>query len=172
MIRRLALTAGFAILGTLSFAPNANAQTVDTGKAPSTEMIPFSGKVESSCEFNPNGGAAKPGTLKLDNGGRTLSSTVGTAGGTIIVCYGPTTGTISVGTPMKGTKTPAGDLDVMAEVKDGKGGTATSEQSTSSFEIPSDEEVNLSVDMTVTTAEKRLPAGEYSYDVPVTVTPN
>jgi hypothetical protein len=168
MIRRLALTAGFAILGAVAFAPKAHAQA-----APVTEMVPFSGEIKSSCQFNPGGGDAKPGLLKPNVDGRTMSTTLGTPGETIIVCYGPTSGgTISVGTPMKGEKTPAGDFTMNASVTSGNGGEATSEDVTSSFEIGIDEETNLTVNMEVTTNEKRLPAGEYSFNVPVTVTPN
>jgi len=179
MIRRLALTAGFAILGAVAFAPNAQAQTADadTEKAPVTEMVPFSGKVESSCIFNFEGQTTKPGFLGLSTDGKTLSSEANTGGDgatpadTTIYCYGPTSGTISVGDPIATgtTITSAGDLDVVAQVSNGSG-TATSEDK-ASFDIEPDQNVNLTVNMTITST-KRLPAGQYSYDVPIMATPN
>ncbi|MGB3650570.1 MAG: hypothetical protein WBA41_05075 [Rivularia sp. (in: cyanobacteria)] len=162
MIRRLALTAGFAILGAVAFAPKAHGQA-----APDTETVTFSGEVTSSCSFDRDKTAS--GTLALENEGKTLSSVGSGSGGTTIVCTGPG-GTISVAEPMKGELTPAGDFDVTATVSSGNGEQATSKDLTS-FEIPINTEVPLTVDMTVTHTEA-LPAGDYSYDVVVTAKPN
>ena len=67
MIRRLALTAGFAILGAVAFAPSASAQT-----APAEEMVEFTGTVDSNCSFS----GTTVGTLAAADEGKMLSSKV------------------------------------------------------------------------------------------------
>lgn len=162
MIRRLALTAGFAILGTVAFAPNAHAQA-----APDQETVEFTGTVESSCSFNPGGEESIPGELTLDDDGTMLTSE-GSPGATTVICFGGG-GTISVAEPMKGDMSPDGDFDAVAIVSDGLAETTSEDEIP--FEIPGDVEVPLLVDMEVT-SDNPLPAGEYSYDVMVSATPN
>jgi len=78
MIRHLALTASFTVLGAVAFAPNANAQSVN-------QDVPFSATVTSPCEFIGN---AQAGTLGLSGPtpedpscpGRTLRSSTPPAG--------------------------------------------------------------------------------------------
>ncbi|MCJ8281544.1 MAG: hypothetical protein MJK14_17210, partial [Rivularia sp. ALOHA_DT_140] len=98
MIRHLALTASFTVLGAVAFAPNANAQSVN-------QDVPFSATVTSTCAFIGN---AQAGTLGLSgpppedpsSPGRTLSSSTppdGQSGQVTINCSSG--GGVSVGTP-------------------------------------------------------------------------
>lgn len=161
MIRRLALTAGFAVLGAVAFAPNASAQAVD-------ETVQFTGTVESSCSFTP----AEAGVLALSDA-KTLTSTAteGTAGTTSVNCS--TGGIISVAEPVPQGETPTGDFILTASVSNAIDSTlsADSDNPDSSFDVNAGEEVGLNVDMTVSDTEN-LPAGDYTYEVTVTATPN
>ncbi len=173
MIRRLALTAGFAVLSAVAFAPNASAQVA-------IETVKFAGTIESSCQFNRGGETTTDGSLVLINEGKTLTSKGpgGISADTTIYCNGPTTtGTISVGNPIptQQAKTPAGDFNVVATVfeSNDESKTASSENS-SSFTLnftDDNDPKTLFVDMEVNSTEP-LPAGEYYYDVTVTATPN
>jgi len=167
MIRRLALTAGFAILGAVACTPKANAQSVN-------QDVPFSATVTSNCAFIGN---AQAGTLSLsgpppeDPGslGRSLSSENpgGQSGQVTVNCSGG--GGLSVSTPQPQT-VPSGFSpdDAIATI------------SSSSFDARSDvqdilpvsggADVDIQVDMEVFHTGN-LPAGNYSYNVTVTAAP-
>ncbi|MEO1432297.1 MAG: hypothetical protein AAFV71_25170 [Cyanobacteria bacterium J06633_8] len=91
MIRRYLLTAGLAILGTVAFAPNAQAQTANppSQNGSASETVPFSGTVGSACTFS----ETQPGILEAPGSSTFVSGNVGvfsggngTAGQTTVNC--------------------------------------------------------------------------------------
>ncbi len=159
MIRRLALTAGFAVLGAVAFAPSASAQVSDT------EDVPFTGTVGSVCTLSD----PTPGTLALVEGDpTTLSSTAidGVSGTVTVNCNSSSTIVTSVN-----------DSPVVPEGFNAETVTVTLSSSDAGFTeaggllATSDTDVPLNVDLEVG-SDAPLPEGSYEYTVTVTATPS
>ncbi|MDY6898165.1 MAG: hypothetical protein SWZ49_08805 [Cyanobacteriota bacterium] len=161
MIRRLVLTAGFAVLGAVAFAPGASAQT-----APTNETVQFEGEILSACTFTPS----VDGVL-VSPDARTLNSTAagGSAGTTTVDCNAGTI-TVAAPAPTGTTPTPA-DVTLTATVTDTTNPANTADSSGTSFS-PAAANLPLDVDMEAVAATNDLPAGIYTYDVVVTASPN
>ncbi len=167
MIRRLALTAGFAVLGAVAFAPSASAQVADD------ETVPFSGSVGSSCALT----LPTPGILALTDTDNptTLSSdsseAVGGQSGTVTVnCNSSSTIVTSVNenpeVPEDFIVEDATSTVTLSSSDAGFTSTATGGSLTSS-----NTDVPVDVDLKVASTAP-LPAGTYTYDVTVTATPD
>ena len=177
MIRRLALTAGFAVLGAVAFAPDASAQT--------TETVPFSGEFGSVCTF----GDVQPGILAQEQSDRAWVqassdlpgiSEVGQSGQTTVNCTGEAS--LSVSTPVETSVPPTfSGQPTYAVVYDGTNTTAAGtpinpgwDRPTAALTIPANTDVNLGVSMTA--GEENIgpgvPSGTYEYEVTLTATPN
>ncbi len=162
MIRRLALTAGFALLGAMALAPKAHAQTSDE------MMVPFSGTVGSVCTLsNPT-----PGTLALVDGDlTTLDSTAtdGISGSITVNCNGENQ--VSV-TSVTAGEVPEGFTaqSTIATLFDGTNIT-DNDTLTTPLNVTTDTDVPLDVDLRVE-SDTDLPEGLYEYNVTVTATPS
>jgi hypothetical protein len=162
MIRRLALTAGFAILGAVAFAPKAHAQA-----APETEMVPFKGTVGSVCTLSdPREGAL----VQLNDD--TLSS-FEVAGGKLgsITVNCTNNNTISVGAP-DAVDPPNGFNPVNSFADLTQNGSFFADTSGLLSSVEPGVETVLDVGMSVENDTGALPAGLYKFNVPVTATPN
>lgn len=183
MIRRLALTAGFAILGAVAFAPNVQAQT-----ATASETVPFSGTVGSACTFT----NTQPGTLEAPGDTPTFiagnvgvfSEGNGTAGQTTVNCSGG--GSLTVAQPNPINVPPGFNPAVMQAIVATEtdvspylsspgarfdGGSWS--QVTPTLTIPTGEDLALQVAMVA--GERNgpvIPSGMYEYEVTLTATPN
>ena len=186
MIRRLALTAGLAILGAVAFAPNAQAQ-VQAQNGTASETIPFSGTVGSACTFT----GTQPGTLEAPGSSTFVSGNVGvfsagngTAGQTTVNCTNG--GSLTVARPNPITVppgfNPAVTQAIVATETDKApylsspgprfdGGSWS--QVIPTLAIPNGEDVALQVAMIA--GENNgpvIPSGNYEYEVVLTATPN
>ena len=162
MIRRLALTAGFAILGAMALAPKAHAQTA----APSEEKVMFNGTVGAVCTFS----GTKPGTLaQFPSGLTTDSQGGGTEGETIVTCTGDNNN-ITVAAPRK-VKAPANfQGSSIAFVSYGPQ-SISSDGSPNSLQVPAGD-ATLQVGMQVDSNGGALPPGAYEYEVTLTAVSN
>lgn len=176
MIRRLALTAGFAVLGAVAFAPDASAQTAET--------VPFAGTFGNTCTFI---GTAQ-GTLAQDDPDHawieasdgTGIGTTGAAGTTTVNCTGG--GSLSVAPPTKTGGPAAFDTEpTYAVVFDGTNYTAAGTplnagwtRPTAPLTIPAATDTALNVGMTAgdEVFTGGVPSGTYTYEVEVTAAPN
>ncbi|WP_414623113.1 hypothetical protein [Calothrix sp. CCY 0018] len=167
MIRRLALTAGFALLGAVAFAPNAHAQVADT------EPVPFTGTVGSVCTLsNP-----QPGTLGLVDV-NTLDSNVpdsdpsgGMSGSITVNCN---SNSIISAVVDENPEVPE-DFDVTtstlaATLSSANAGFTSNTPSEASL-TSSNTDVPVDVDLRVESTTP-LPEGRYEYNVTVTASPN
>ena len=162
MIRRLALTAGFAILGAVAFVPEAQAQNA----APSEETIMFTGTVGAVCTFSDT----NPGTLGEFPGGLTTDPQEGgTSGETTVTCTGDNND-ISVAAPRR-IKAPANFQGSSEAFISYNQDTASSNGSGPSFvKVPAGE-ATLQVNMEVDSNGPLLP-GAYEYEVTLTAVSN
>lgn len=176
MIRRLALTAGFAVLGAVAFAPSASAQTAET--------VPFEGTFGGTCTFS----ATTQGTLaQLDPNDEWFEAsdgtgigTTGAAGTTTVNCTSG--GSLSVTAPTKTGGPAAFDTEpTYAVVFDGTNYTAAGtplnagwNRPTAPLNIPVAADTTLNVGMTAGQDNNGagVPSGTYTYEVEVTATPN
>jgi hypothetical protein len=163
MIRRLALTAGFALLGAMALAPKAHAQA-----APASETVPFEATLGSTCTLsNPlQGDLVEAGDLL------TSDPLEGGARGKIDVeCTG--NNTVSVAAPVE-VSVPAGLSTIagseQARLFDAGVEIADSDTGTTGSVAPGN--VTLEVEMQVIQDGAGFPPGLYQYDVEVTATPN
>jgi len=161
MIRRLALTAGFAILGAVAFAPKAQAQNA----APSEETIMFSGTVGAVCTFSDT----NPGTLSEFTGGLTTNPQGGgTSGETTVTCTGDNND-ISVAAPRR-IKAPANFQGSSEAFVSYNQDTANSNGGPSFVKVPAGE-ATLQVNMEVQ-SNGPVPPGAYEYEVTLTAVSN
>ena len=160
MIRRLALTVGFAVLGAVAFEPNAQAQTAES------ETIMFSGNVGAVWTFSDT----QPGTLALldDVTLGTLPEAGGISGVTMVSCTNDNN-EISVATPRQ-VQAPANFQGSSTAFVSYNDETADSDNG-DSFQVPAGEST-LEVDMLVENTAGPLPDGVYEYEVTVTATSN
>lgn len=164
MIRRLLLTASFAILGAMAFTSKAHGQA-----APDEMMVPFEAIIGSVCQLS------NPIQGNLVEAGGTLTSDpteTGAARGKIDVeCTGANT--ISVAAPVA-VQVPPGFSAASAQaalfedgnpiaIADSIGNTGT---------VTTGSVATLEVEMQVTQGGGGFPPGVYQYNVPVTATPN
>lgn len=163
MIRRLALTAGFAVLGAMALAPKAHAQA-----APATEMVPFAGSVGSVCTLsNP-----EPGILGLtDPANPTVldsEATDGQSGSITVNCSGENQVSVTEVTP---GEVPEGFTaqSTIAKLSDGINST-DNDASPDPLNVTNGSEVTLEVNLQVT-SDTALPPGSYEYNVMVTAAP-
>lgn len=185
MIRRLALTAGFAILGAVAFAPNVQAQTADdqpqTGTA--SETVPFSGTVGSTCAFT----NTQPGILEPDSipsyvtANNTIFGGQGTTGKTTVNCSNGASITVAEPNPIQ---VPPGFNPSVNQAIVSNGETVISSpgpkfdggswsQVGSNLPITAGTDVPLDVGMIA--GEKfgpAIPSGTYEYEVTLTATPD
>ena len=159
MIRRLALTAGLAVVSAVVFVPKAHAQTA----APAiNETVEFEGTVGSVCTFDGTKGGIldQPTATVLDS-----ETPGGTSGQTKVNCTGG--GVISVDVA-PGNVPPGFTPDnVVAKVTSGP--NSADSEAGDSFDVPPGD-VNLDVDLLVEDSDP-LPPGLYQYDVMVTAAP-
>ena len=163
MIRRLALTAGFAVLGAVAFAPKAHGQAAPAAQ----EDVMFEGTVGSVCTLSD----PTPGTLALvDTDPSILSSeTVGGESGTITVnCTGENQ--VSV-TSVTAGEVPEGFTAQSAIATLSDGTNTTNSNAPTPLNVTNDADVPLDVDLVVE-SDTALPAGSYEYTVTVTATPS
>lgn len=197
MIRRLALTAGFAILGAVAFAPNAHAQTADADAQPQTatesETVPFSGTVGSTCTFTntqrgileasgTNSSGASPTYVTANVG--VFSQGNGTAGQTTVNCSGGGSLTVAQPNPINVPSgfNPSVTQAIVAVTTDTAPYTSSPgsrfdpgswSQVQAALTIPTGQDVPLQVGMIA--GEKFgsvIPSGMYEYEVTLTATPN
>ncbi len=190
MIRRLALTAGFAILGAVAFAPNVQAQTADAQPqtATASETVPFSGTVGSACTFT----NTQPGTLEAPGATPTFiagnvgvfSEGNGTAGQTTVNCSGGGSLTVAQPNPINVPPgfNPAVTQAIIAVTTDTAPYTSSPgprfdggswSQVQASLTIPTGQDLPLQVGMIA--GERNgsvIPSGIYEYEVTLTATPN
>ncbi|MBV6627342.1 MAG: hypothetical protein KI793_31115 [Rivularia sp. (in: Bacteria)] len=183
MIRRLALSAGFAILGAVAFAPNAQAQT---GTA--SETVPFTGTVGSACTFSNTqpGTLEAPGTAPRFIAGNVgiFSAGNGTAGKTTVNCSNGGSLTVAQPNPIS---VPAGfnpavtqaiiatetDVSPYTSSPGPRFDTGSYSQVQPSLTIPTGTDVELQVGMIA--GERNgpvIPSGFYEYEVTLTAAPN
>ncbi len=162
MIRRLALTAGFAILGAVAFAPKAHGQAAPAAQ----EDVMFEGTVGSVCTLSD----PTPGTLALDENPSILSSeAAGGESGTVTVnCTGENQ--VSV-TSVTAGEVPEGFTAQSAIATLSDGTNTTNSNAPTPLNVTNDADVPLEVDLVVT-SDTPLPAGSYEYTVTVSATPS
>lgn len=162
MIRRLALTAGLAVISAIALAPKAHAQVA---AGPANETVEFSGTVGSTCQFS----GTKAGVLGASPNGMATKE-VGTSGETTVNCTGG--GEVSVSPPRKSdapTNFTAAPGSLKAYISDPQGETRNSD-SPEPLQVLPGANVLLKVDMEVG-SEGTLPPGVYEYEVTLTATP-
>ncbi len=162
MIRRLALTAGFAVLSTMALTTRAHAQTA----APSEETIMFSATVGSVCTFS----GTKPGILGQFNSRlSTNPQEGGTEGETVVNCTNEPNN-ITVAAPRR-VKAPSNFNQGQSRAFVSYGGQGvSSDGSPPSLSVPAGG-ATLQVGMEVD-SNGPLPPGLYEYEVTVTASPN
>ena len=161
MIRRLALTAGFAVLGAVAFAPSASAQVAD----PVQEDVTFEGTVGSTCTLTPG----RPGELMPGENNSLDSFTMAEAqsGQLTVNCTG--NNQISVTPPSPVTVPDGFTADTLAALVS-EAGTEVTSSGTPAAPVTPGSEVLLDVDMVVG-SNNPLPPGSYEYTVTVSATP-
>ncbi|MGB3758617.1 MAG: hypothetical protein WBA07_19920 [Rivularia sp. (in: cyanobacteria)] len=163
MIRRLALTAGFAVLSAVAFAPKAHGQV-----APAvTEPVTFEGTVGSVCTLtDPN-----PGVL-VQAGDALVSRPIdgGESGSITVNCTGSNEVSVAAPTPVQVPPAFATPLSLKAELMENGNPFADSDTGATNSVAPGIDAV-LGVDMEIISGSG-FPAGVYEYDVEVTAAPN
>ena len=162
MIRRLALTAGFAVLGAVAFAPSASAQVADT------ETVPFEATIGSTCTLsNPQqGDLVEAGDLLTSNpveGGARGKIEVECTGNNVVSVAAP----VVLQVPTGFTTVPNSE---QARLFDSGTEIANSDTGTTGSVAPGN--ATLEVEMEVIQNGSGFPPGLYQYDVEVTATPN
>lgn len=168
MIRRLVLTASFAILGAMAFTSKAHAQAA---AAADEMMVPFEAIIGSVCQLS------NPIQGDLVQAGDALTSdptTGGTRGKIDVECTGGNT--ISVAAPVAVSVPPGLSIIPGSEqarlFENGNPiSIADSDPGNTGTVIPGGA-ATLEVEMQVTQDGAGFPPGVYQYNVPVTATPN
>ncbi|MEM7715569.1 MAG: hypothetical protein AAF349_18685 [Cyanobacteria bacterium P01_A01_bin.68] len=165
MIRRLALTVGFAILGAVAFSPKAHGQAA----TPANEEVTFEGNVGDVCTLTD----VEPGTL--GRSGDLLSANPndgGSFGKVTVNCSGPNE--VSVGAPSP-VNVPSGFTpnpgSQQAALLEQNGNELATSNGPSGAVTPGGD-IILNVDMRVINGGGIFPSGVYEYNVPVTAAPN
>ncbi|MDB9495045.1 hypothetical protein PN441_07690 [Spirulina major CS-329] len=152
--RRFALVTGLAVLGAITFAPKASAQTAD---------VPFNGSVTSTCTF----GTPAAGTVTAT--GDTFTST---ASGTVTLTCNSAASTLAIAAPTQVSGPALTATAVTSEVTGTafNGGTAITNVSpaTAAGAILTNDP--LVVDMTWKHSAN-IPGGTYKFNVQLTATP-
>ncbi len=163
MIRRLALTAGFAVLGAVAFAPKAHAQA-----APVTDTVRFEATIGSVCTLTDT----QPGTL-AQAGDQLVSDPDLGGGGSGKITVNCTGGNeVSVAAPAE-VSVPTGftPIDLQSQLMQ-QDSTLVADSAGTTGSVSTDgSDVILDVDMQVISGSG-FPPGTYEYDVEVTATPN
>ncbi|MEO0841425.1 MAG: hypothetical protein AAF063_21280 [Cyanobacteria bacterium J06643_5] len=163
MIRRLALTAGFAFIGAVAFTPKAHGQAAPAA----AETVPFEATIGSVCTLsNPQqGDLVKAGDLLTSN------PTDGGARGKIDVeCTGGNT--ISVAAPVEVSVPTFSKVPGSEKARVFNAGTeiANSDANLTGSVAPGN--VTVEVEMEVIQNGPGFPPGVYQYNVEVTAAPN
>lgn len=180
MIRRLALTAGFAILGAVAFAPNAQAQDA-------TQDVIFNGTIADICTFS----SVTNGTLEQANrqdqwleSNQIFLGEDGTSGSATLNCSQAASLTTSA--PVQ-NEAPAGFNSTTETAVARVGTNFTSASSNGAFDdgswsrseapiaIEADTPTEIEVGMIAGNAAKEgpaIPAGDYQFTVTLTASPN
>ena len=156
MIRNSLFAVTLAVVGATGFATQATAQSID---------VPFTGVVQGTCSFN----NLVPGVMVSNvpgPGGNGLDTQApgGSSGAVTVICNQPATLLVGNAVQTAGPSFPASFIDVNVHSSDG--GSVFGGQP-----LPLNPgQAQLSVDMRVESAAS-LPAGNYGYNVSLTVVP-
>lgn len=169
MIRRLALTASFAVLGAVAVAPKAQAQAA----APATETIQFNGAIGSVCTFKNTTAGVLVDLAGIDL--TTAPDEGGTEGETTVNCTS-SSNSITVSEPRQ-IQAPPDFVERVGRSVSEVSYNGQSAQSLSasgpatSLQVPAGDST-LKVSVFVRTEDDNVPPGIYQYEVDVTATPN
>jgi hypothetical protein len=162
---RFALISSLAVLGAVTFAPKASAQT----------NFPFEGDVTETCAFDaaPTQGVLVQATTTINND--TLTSTGGTASTADLTCN-TTASNLTIAVPVaNGAPATTLTLTASSATADGQdfNGAAVNldTDGTTTAVVGIVNSVEFTVNMTFQ-ADATIPAGTYNFNVPLTAAPN